>query len=499
MDLTDYLRVFRKRWKLVAVAAFVAVAAAAAASALATPQYRAQTQLFVAARGGDDASALLQGSSFTQQRVKSYANIVTSPTVLRPVIEDLGLETSPAELASRVKASAPLDTVLIDVSVDDSSPTRAKAIADAIGKRFIDKVTELEKPTTGGPSPVRVSVIRSAEVPDGPVSPRLTLNLLLGLLAGLVVGVAVSVLRELLDTTVKSTDEVAVLGAPALGTTVYATSKDGKSALVEPNAYTPEAEALRQIRTNLQFVDVDNPPRVVVLTSSLPGEGKTTTSVNLAIAMSMAGVRTILVDADLRRPKIAEYTGLVGAAGLTTVLSGRADLDDVLQPYGDTGLTVLPSGPTPPNPSELLGSQHMAALLATLRERADLVIIDSPPLLPVTDAAVLSNQADGAILVVRHGKATREHVKSSMERLVAVDARLLGAILSMVRAGGSGSYGYGYGYGYGYAPETDESAGPAAAPRHRALVPVQRTASTIASTASTIRSAATRYASSGKR
>jgi capsular exopolysaccharide synthesis family protein len=168
-------------------------------------------------------------------------------------------------------------------------------------------------------------------------------------------------------------------------------------------------------------------------------------------------MRVILVEGDLRLPKVADYLGVEDSAGLTTVLAGRADLDDVLQPYGDTGLMVLASGPIPLNPAALLGSRHMADLLARLRERADLVIIDTPPLLPVADAAVLARQTDGAIVVVKHGKTTRDHLTRGLQRLRAVDARVLGGVLTMVPAKAS-EFSYAYEYGYGYKPTVPEDA-----------------------------------------
>ncbi len=193
------------------------------------------------------------------------------------------------------------------------------------------------------------------------------------------------------------------------------------------------------------------------MTSALPGEGKSTTAVNLALTSATAGLRTILVEGDLRLPRVADYLGVEDSAGLTTVLAGRADLDDVLQPYGDTGLSVLAAGPIPLNPAALLGSRHMSELLQRLRDRADLVIVDSPPLLPVADAAVLARQADGAVLVVKHGKTTREHLARGLERLRAVDATVLGGVLTMVPSKAS-EYSYAYEYGYGYQPTTPADA-----------------------------------------
>ncbi|MDB5819126.1 MAG: putative polysaccharide biosynthesis protein, partial [Rhizobacter sp.] len=184
----------------------------------------------------------------------------------------------------------------------------------------------------------------------------------------------------------------------------------------------------------------------------LPQEGKSTTTCNLAIALSQAGLRVILVEADLRRPRLATYMGLEGAVGLTNVLIGSAKLEDVLQPWGSNALEVLPSGPTPPNPSELLGSQQMQELIAQLEGRADLVLLDAPPLLPVTDAAVLSSLTSGALMIIRAGSTTRDQAKSALAILRGVDTAVYGVVLNMVPTKGPGAYRYGY-YGYGY--ETD--------------------------------------------
>ena len=464
MDLVDYLRVLGRRWKLVVLATLLGLGAAAGFCATATPQYRADASLFVSMSDGANAAALMQGSVFTQQRVQSYTDVITSPTVLQPVIDELGLRTTPRELARRVQAQAPLGTVLLDVTVEDPSPEAAARTANAVATEFTEAIQELERPSPDQPSPVRASVIRPAVVLDDPVSPHVPRSLAVGLLLGLVAGSGLALLREALDTTITAAETLTELGAPALGTTLHNGPDRDRPQLITADARTPQSEALRQIRTSLQFADVDEPPRVVVLTSALPGEGKSTTAANLALTMAMSGLRTILVEADLRLPKAAEYLGVDRGAGLTTVLAGRADVDDLLQPYGDSGLSVLASGPIPVNPSALLGSRHMADLLVQLRERADLVIIDSPPLLPVTDAAVLARHADGVVLVVRHGRTTRDHLARALDRLRAVDARVLGGVLSMVPAHRS-EYSGSYSYGYGYQPEVSTDPEPLLADR----------------------------------
>jgi len=188
-----------------------------------------------------------------------------------------------------------------------------------------------------------------------------------------------------------------------------------------------------------------------VVTSSLPGEGKTTTAVNMAVTMAVGAHSVVLVECDLRRPMVAKRLGIDGAVGTTSVLVGRVKLEDALQTYGETGLQVLACGPIPPNPSELLQSRAMDALLADLREQFDIVVIDAPPLLPVTDAAILAAMSDGAIVVTRHGRTTRDQLTHAIERLDAVDAKTLGVVLNLTR-GKDGGDAYAYSYSYSYAP-----------------------------------------------
>jgi capsular exopolysaccharide synthesis family protein len=190
------------------------------------------------------------------------------------------------------------------------------------------------------------------------------------------------------------------------------------------------------MRTTLQFVDVDQPPRVIVITSALASEGKTTTACNLAIALAQSSLRVCLVEADMRRPNASTLMGIDGSIGLSNVVAGQIDLADALMPWHRGLLTILPAGTTPPDPTRLLGSKNMAAVLAHLRAEFDFVIIDAPPILPVSDAAVLARSTDGAVLVARYGKTRREQLTSAIADLEAVKARLIGTALTMVPARG---------------------------------------------------------------
>lgn len=434
MTLRDYLRILRKRWLLVLACTLAATGAALGATMLATPIYQANVQLFVSARGqAGDISSSYTGTLFTQQRVKSYADVISSPLVTTPVIKQLGLDLTPAALGNQVHATVPLDTTLLNVSVNDPSPARARDIASAVATQFIRLVPQVEASDAANSPVVKVTVITPATEPTAPVSPRPKVNLALGVLLGLAIGVGAAVLREVLDTTVKSLDDVQHLtGAVPLGLIADDPGVTRRPLVSYGDGTSPRSEAFRQLRTNLQFVDVDRPPRSVVVSSSVADEGKSMTSANLAITLAQAGRDVVLVEADLRRPKVADYMKLEGGAGLTNVLAGQLDLADALQPWGRDRLRVLPSGPLPPNPSEMLGSRQMHDLLRRLLDLTDIVIFDAPPLLPVTDAAVLARLADGVIMVARHGRTRKEQLARAVDNLEAVNARLLGTVLNMV-------------------------------------------------------------------
>ena len=461
MDLRDYARILRARWRSITALTLVGLGAALAVSLTTTPTYRSGTQLFVTTPGGsgDNVSNQYTGSLFSQQRVKSYANIITSPLVTTPVIKQLGLAMTDGELGSKISATAPLDTVLINVSVTDTDPALAVKIANAVSEQFAKVVSNLETTdatatTLGAVSPVKLTVTQPATT-AGQVTPRTKLNTALGLLVGLALGLGFAVLREQLDTRVKGVrglqDE---FGLNTLGVISFDPETPKTPLTVSLSRQAPRAEAFRQLRTNLQFVDIDHPPHSLMVTSSVPNEGKSTTACNLAIALAESGRRVLLIEADLRRPKLGDYLGLTGAVGLSDVLVGRVDLADAVQEWGSqVHLEVLLSGATPPNPAELLGTQQMADLLKHCEEDY-FVVVDAPPLLPVTDAAVLSRIVSGTVLVVRAGKTREDEVRQAMSNLEAVGGHVYGAVINMAPSKGPDARRYGYNYGYGYESRT---------------------------------------------
>ena len=441
MSIREYWRVLRERWVVVVSVTLTALVGAAALWWAQPPEYTARLTLYVSAQTADTPNAAYQGGLLSQQRVSSYVELIGRPRVSQEVVRALGLPDPPETVAERITASSAPDSVLIDVAVVDRSPVTAAAIANAVGTAFTRLVAEIEQPSVpGAAAPVVARVVQPATAPAASSSLSLPTALVLGAAMGVAAGVGLALLRNALDTSVKSPEALReATGAPNLGTVAFDAGVPRRPLTVHEAPHSPGAEAFRQLRTSLRFVDVDRPRKVVLVTSSLPGEGKTTSLCNLAIAMAAAQSRVLVVEADLRRPTVAGLLGLEPAAGLTDVLTGRAQSHQVIQRWGGM-IDVMASGPLPPNPSELLASRQMTVMLAELRERFDVVLVDSPPLLPVTDAAAVAPATDGAVLVCRFDKTTREQVGRAVEALRAVSAPLLGTLLTMVPGSGPRAY-----------------------------------------------------------
>ncbi|MCP2047855.1 UNVERIFIED_ORG: capsular exopolysaccharide synthesis family protein [Paenarthrobacter nicotinovorans] len=445
MEIRDYLSVLRRNWILITALTLLGLLCAGIATVLIKPTYTSDTQLFVAIQNSGSVQELQQGNTFSQARVQSYVKTATTPVVLQPAIDSLGLDETPVELATRIKATTDLNTVLINISVTDQSPVQSAAIAQAVGDSLIRTVENLEKPSTNGVSPIKLSIITPAVAPAQPSAPNVRVNLAVGLLLGLAIGLGAALLRSTLDSRVRGEADVRrVTNSPVLGGISFDPQAAKTPLLTQSSAQSHRAESFRQLRTNLQFSNVGGKTKTILVTSSVPGEGKSTTATNLAISMAQAGKTICIIDADLRRPMINTYLGLDRNAGLTTALVGEADIADLLQLWGEDNLYVLTSGQIPPNPSELLGSEEMRQLLLRLSQSFDTIIIDAPPLLPVTDAAVLSQYVDGVVMVVGAQKLTHHVLQKSLQALEMVGARLLGVVLNRLPVKGPDAYAYSY-------------------------------------------------------
>lgn len=448
MNLHDFMKLLRARWITVTAAIAVGLIAAAIVTSLTTPLYQAATRLFVSTTAGSSVAETYQGNRLSQERVISYAQLLMGQTLAQRTIDKLDLNMSAQQLQANIKAIAKPDTVLIDVTVRDESPVRARDIANALSDEFVVLIRELETPAPGAAPDARVVVEQRASVPDRSVIPKPKRNLAVGLALGAVVGVGLAFARDVLDNTVRDRSTMEnVTQTGMVGAIPLDKGRRDDTAISFADDNSAIAESFRKLRTNLQFLSVDNPPRVIVVTSSVPGEGKSTTAINIALALAEAEHNVVLVDGDMRRPMVHNYLDLVGPVGFSTVLSGRVSLSEALQPTKFDGLTVLSAGSTPPNPSELLASQTAKNVMAELREQFDYVIVDSSPLLAVTDAAILTTGSDGVLIIARYGHTKRDQLTHAVASLTDVGASPLGAIFTMTPTRGDSTYSYQTRYG----------------------------------------------------
>jgi succinoglycan biosynthesis transport protein ExoP len=441
MSLATYVKILKERWVAIAAIAVLGVVISGGAFLVQPRQYTASTSLFVAAQTDGTADSAYQGGLLSEQRVKSYAELATSDRVRTDVNRQLGRNWTAKELAAKVSASSQLNSVVLQVNATDPDPRVAARLADSVSGVLTELVNELERPANpGAPQRVSLRLVDPAAVPESPSSTGFAPTLLVGLAAGLALGTAFALARAFVDTSIKSAEAIRpLLGAPNLANVeILGAESDIADALRSASI----SETFRQLRTNLQFIDVDRKPKVIAVTSALPEEGKSTTAANLAVALGLGGHKTILVDGDLRRPRVAAAFGLPEAVGLTNVLAGQLGIEAAVQNLRTQRISILTSGPTPPNPSELLGSNQMAQLLITLRDLFDVVIVDAPPVLPVADAAALAHNCDGAILAVKYGSTTHQQARRAAEALTNVSARVLGSVLTMVPRQKLMSFGY---------------------------------------------------------
>jgi non-specific protein-tyrosine kinase len=445
VTLRAYLRVLGERWKLIVVFVLASTGVAIVVTATTPKVYQADVQIFVASV--DSNSALnAQGAAFTATQVATFATIVGSPPVLQKVQSDLNLPISTRDLKSKISATAPAGQSIVDLHVSDSSPARSAAIANSAARAFVKVVEDYYAGSSGNTAnlPLRLFITDPAVAPSSPSSPKPVLNISLGLLLGLLVGAALAVARDILDNRIKDVETLAkVAGKPAMGAVVDDPKATRHPIATRAGTRNVRAENFRQLRANLQFANVDDHPRVIAITSSIPTEGKTMVAMNLASTLAEAGFTVCLVDADLRRPTIAKVMGLPSPVGLTSVLIHQIDVSEALQNAG-SNLYVLSSGPTPPNPSEVLASSYVRDIIRSLLDKVDYIVIDTAPLLPVADGSEVAALADGTLLVARHKVTTDSQVKRAAASLARVDAKLLGVVLNRVPNKRTGEYGYTY-------------------------------------------------------
>ena len=431
MEFHQYLQVVRQYWRSILAVLVLTVAAAAALTFAQTPVYSSSSAIFLTVDSGGSAGELSQGAVYAERTVASYVSVATTAIVLEPVIEELGLDLAPSDLAKELTVSSPPDTSILTIEARSEDPRQAALISNSVAASLLDAVDDLAPSGPAGTRLVSATVIDRAQPPEQPASPRPASNLVLGAILGAFLGVGQALLRSSLDTRVRSEDDVhKVTDVPILASVGRNTATRSKATGAATERWA-SAEAYRRLRTSVGFLGLGGERRPsMVITSSLAGEGKTETAVNLARVLAQAGESVLLIDADLRRPQVAQRMRLDAEFGLVDVLTGKGDLDDFKIEVSTGHLSVLPAGAVPPNPSELLGSAAMTQLITTAERGFDYVLFDTPPLLPVADALVLASRTGGAIVVTRSGQARRSELGSALSALASSDVPALGIVLN---------------------------------------------------------------------
>lgn len=451
MELTRYLRVIRQRLWMIIACPLVAAVAAGIVSFLLPPVYEAHVSLYVRPAQPLSSTDASVAAITADQVLRTYAVLMKQGPILESVNQQLNLGLRPADLASKITVTPSTNTLILDVAVQDTNPTVARDIANQVVSDLIFEVKQIQAQESQGVSNSRTGdnlvVTAPAVLPDQPVAPRKALNIAIAFAAGLLVALGIAFLLDYMDQSVKDDDElIGRLGLMPLGhIALVAAGKGKQSELVAMDPKSPSSEAFKALRTSLLFSTIDQKLKAIVITSAGTGEGKSRTAANLAIALAQAGYKTLLIDADFRRPSLHRLFGQVRNVGITNLVIQDASVSDAIKQVDSVpNLWLATSGPMPPNPSELLGSGRMRELMSALSQQFSYLIIDSPPVNAVTDAPILAASANATILVVEQGRTTIPALKHAKEMLDRVGANTVGAVMNKVRAS-SPAYYYSYG------------------------------------------------------
>lgn len=442
MTLLDYLNTLR-RYALLIFALVVLCGGGAYLLSTTRPDvYQASATVLVSADRAGSASDLVQGSTYVEQLVSSYAVMVRSEVVLQPVIDELGLDTTPKALAGSLTAETPVNTVLIDIHARRWDPAEARILADAVADQLAVAVSKVSPSIDDEPA-VRVTTIQSATLPRFAIAPSPRRWAVGGGLVGLLLGIGLALLLRVFGGRVRDASDVAsVASTPTLGEVVEAPRRLTLPAAVLRAPRSAESESLRRVAANMHYLGVDGGMRSFLVTSASPGEGKSSIAAAMALILAETSDRVLLVDADLRSPSLHALTGLEPDVGLSTVLVGDIELDQAIQSWGTAGPHVLTSGPVPPNPGQLVNSDAMKAVLVRAREQYDTVVVDTGPMMMVSDPVWLGHLVEGVLVVARRGHTRTILLGKILNALATARVPASGVVISRGKRPRRGEYGY---------------------------------------------------------
>lgn len=441
------LAMVRRRWWLVAITGLLCGVIACGVSLTRAPVYESSVSLYVTSGQDPDSQSAYQGLLASQQRVASYARLASSEAVISKALSRSGLSIDDESAKRRVSAAPSLNTVMLSVSAKGPSPAEAAVLANSVSESLVDYVAQIEVPAGGGNALAKLSIVSPASVNDAPVSPKFWRNVSIGLFAGVLLGLVLAIGRGLYDTKIRTESDLRDLVSIPVLASIPAVPDSEKAGAVQRSGNA--AEAFRKLRTSLDFLSVDRTARVFLVTSPHLGDGKTSVVADLAVAFAEAGHRTVVLDADLRRPALAKRFGCTGDIGVSDVLRGAAQVDEVVQRSGIENLSVVASGTVPPNPAELVGSSRAREMVRELRSSYEYVLVDAPPVVPVTDAVVMANEVDGVVVVVRSGRTRSRDLSQLLREMGKTPARVDGLVLNAVPWSDAGYYQDRYVYSNG--------------------------------------------------
>ena len=435
ITLMDLLKIIRKHLPTMIIAFVIVVAAVSAYTFLAPPKYTATAQAMATYNASQDGESISQqstGGTYISNQITSYPTLAATEKVLKPVINELGLDETVDDLAGQITVTNPTNTAFVNIAAVDGDPKQAADIANAVAESL---KTVIENDLyTGDTSPVKVSIVQKAQTPLTKSSPKTVLYLAVGVVLGLIVGVFAALIKDLLNTRVEEPSDVrGVVRASSLGSVPVDDLLESKRPVLVSRPNGAIAEEFRRIHTNIDFLQTDRTEGVgqlLVITSAQPSEGKTTMAINTAVALAEDGAKVLLIDADLRHPSVAHHLGIEGAAGLVHVLSGQMSPKDVVQSYWKTNLHILPGGKRPANAGVLLNSETMKLMVEQALTQYDYVIIDTAPLTVSNDGAVFGRWAKGLLLVVSRNVCEKKSLQEAADTLATAQVPVLGFIFN---------------------------------------------------------------------